>query len=147
MSNATLCMYRGTPTDWKNRLGHWLVCALTTSKYSHVELFYDGVCYSSSYRDGGVRAKVITDLNDSGHWDLFPITIDVEPVGARFKADEGKPYGWRGMLRVCPLLRWLPRRDGERFCSEEVAHMLGASDPETFSPEDVLETYVDMIGA
>lgn len=158
MSNATLCLYKGPAAGFKNILGHWLVCALDTINqsikrrrivlaiYSHVELQIDGVCYSSSFRDhtpltpnGGVRSKVITDFS---RFDLYPCTVDKEAALARFKADEGKHYSWVAMLRVCPLLRWLPRRDAtQRFCSDEVAFMLGVQDPETLSPQDVLERF------
>lgn len=143
-------MYKGPASGLKNVLGHWLVCVLDTArqsikhgrlvlvKYSHVELQIDGTCYSSSFRDGGVRSKVISDLS---HFDLFPVTVDKEAALDRFKWDEGKHYSWVGMLRV--LLPFLPRRDAtQRFCSDEVAFMLGAADSETFSPYDVLDRYV-----
>jgi hypothetical protein len=146
VSTARLAMYKGPARGIKNKLGHWLVCLLTWSKYSHVELEIAGACYSSSLRDGGVRAKVIPDLETSGHWDVFPVEIDVQRALARFTTDRGKHYSWLGMLRVCPLLAWLPRRDAtQRFCSDEVAWMCGADDPETFSPEDVLDAYVDSL--
>lgn len=134
-------MYKGPASGWKNKLGRLVVCAFTLSRYSHVELVIDGYGYSSSFMDGGVRRKMI-DFS-SGHWDLYPAEVDVPRALARFAADKGKPYDWPGMLRVCPLLRWLPRSDGSRFCSEMVAWMLGAEDPETYSPEDVLEGYAD----
>lgn len=40
--------------------------------YSHCELVIDGVCYSSSPRDNGVRSKAI-DLH-SGSWDLIEVS-------------------------------------------------------------------------
>jgi hypothetical protein len=139
-----LAMYRGPATGWKNRLGHWIVCFLTFSRYSHCELVIDGVCYSSSFRDGGVRAAVIATLETSGHWDLYEVVGDEKLALQRFARDEGKPYDWPGMLRVCALLRWLPRGDGARFCSEEVAYLLGAHDPETFSPREVLAAFGEL---
>jgi hypothetical protein len=139
--NAQLAMYKGPATGWRNKLGHWAVCFFTASRYGHIELVIDGVCYSASFRDGGVRAKVIADLETSGHWDLFRISADRDLALARFGADGPKPYDWLGMLRVFPLLRWLPRIDGKRFCSEEVAWMLGHADPETLSPAAVLRKY------
>lgn len=149
--NAQLCMYKGPvarppkgspAAAWRefvlNTLGHWLVCVLTLSRYSHVELQMGGVCYSSSFRDGGVRAKVVRDLATSGRWDLFPVQVDEVAALAQFNKDRGKPYDWVGMLRVCRFLRWLPRSEGARFCSEEVAAMLGDADPETLSPHGIL---------
>lgn len=143
---ARLCMYKGPASGLKNKLGELIVCLATRSRYSHVELEINGVCYSSSFRDGGVRAARIPDLETSGHWDLYPLALTHDEEGLavdRFKFDyfAKKPYDWLGMLRVCRWLRWLPRRDGARFCSEEVAYMLGAPDPETMSPQDVLERY------
>lgn len=140
-----LALYKGPATGAKNKLGHWVVCVATASKYSHVELMIDGVCYSSSFRDGGVRAKVIDAESLAAHFDLFDVKNppDEATVLARFAAEKGKPYSWRGMLRVCPVLRWLPRRDSsERFCSDLVSYLLGATDPETFSPENVREKFV-----
>lgn len=139
-----LAQYKGPPSGLKNKLGHWVVCLFTWSKYSHVELLIDGICYSSSFRDGGVRAKVIDQESLDAHFDLFPVVNapTKETVLARFQSEVGKKYSWLGMLRTCPLLRCLPRRDeNQRFCSDLVAYLLGASDPETFTPEDVLERY------
>lgn len=145
-ANAELAMYRGPATGWKNKLGHWGICLLTISPYSHVELVIDGVCYSSSYRDGGVRAKIVPDLRTSGHFDLFPIQIDTAAALARFYADAGKPYDWVGLWRVSWLFRWLRPSTEKRFCSEEVIWMaLGVNDPETFSPKDVLAALSDLI--
>lgn len=134
-----LALYKGPATGLRNKVGRWLVCALTLSRYSHVELVLHGVSYTSSFIDGGVRSKVI-DLA-SGHWDLISIEGDEQLAYDRFFADRGKPYDWLGMLRVSPLLRWLPRRGSSRFCSEEVAWMLGLDDPETFSPAGLARRY------
>lgn len=153
--SANVCMYKGPvarppkgspAAAWRafvlNTLGHWLVCALTLSRYSHIELEISGTCYSASFRDGGVRSRVILDLATSGRWALFPLQVDEAAALAQFTKDRGKPYDWVGTLRVCPAFRWMRRRDGARFCSEEVAAMLGATDPETFSPRAVLQRYV-----
>jgi hypothetical protein len=51
--------------------------------------------------------------------------IDEELALRASTRDKGKPYDWLGMLRVLALLRWLPRSNSKRFCSEEVASMLG----------------------
>lgn len=49
-----------------------LVAAVIDSEYSHVELvFSDGICFSASPRDKGVRFKQI-DINN-GKWDLYRI--------------------------------------------------------------------------
>lgn len=156
MSNATLCMYKGPASGLKDELVHLAICALDSMRqsikqrklvlviYSHCELMIDGVCYSSSSRDGGVRSKVIDDLETSGHWDLFSLTTDKEAALARFLGDKGKHYSWVAMERV--LFPLLPRRDAtQRFCSDEVAYMLGDPDSETLSPYDVFTKYVNPI--
>lgn len=142
--NARLCAYKGPATGWKNKLGRFVVCFFTASRYSHVELEIGGICFTSSYMDGGVVARPIPTLDTSGHWDFYPVTIDVPRALAQYEADKGKPYDWIGMLRTCPLLRWLPRRDGSRFCSEQVAAMLGVADPERCTPEDLVDYAFDL---
>lgn len=142
-----LAMYKGPASGFKNKVGRLIVCAFTFSRYSHCELVIEGYGYSSSFMDGGVRKKLINF--GSGHWDLYDIDASALQLRAlghdlmleRFAQELGKPYDWIGMLRVSPLLRWLPRRDAERFCSEEVAYLLGASDPERFSPIAILRTF------
>lgn len=134
-----LALYKGPASTLRNKLGHWLVCTLTLSPYSHVELVIDGVCWSASYRDGGVRPAII-DLT-SGHWDVFPIFGDRDKALEWFGAHAGAAYDWPGMLRVCPALRWLPRRGKKFFCSEAVGAALGHPDPETLSPVNVLDVF------
>lgn len=58
MSGVQIAFYRGPPRRWLHKLSHWLICLFTLSRYSHCELVIDGVCWSSSARDGGVRAGV-----------------------------------------------------------------------------------------
>lgn len=134
-----LALYKGPADDWKHKVAHWLVCTLTWSKYSHIELVIRGICYTSSFRDHGVRTKKIDLLN--GHWDIYPIEANESIALAWFDKHKGEPYDWIGMLRVCPLLRWLPKRNKTSFCSEAVGGMLGFRDPERFSPEKVLWHY------
>lgn len=150
-----LALYKGPATGFKNRVGHLLTCIADTIrlsmrswrvvivKHSHVELVIDGVCYSSSFRDGGVRKKVIEDLRTSGHFDIFPVELDAAAALRRFAQDEGKAYDWLGMLRCSTWFRWLPASVMKRFCSEAVIWMArGVADPETYSPEDVRRALV-----
>lgn len=68
-----LALYKGPPTGYLiHTMSHYATRLWTWSKYSHAELVIDGMCYTSSIRDGGVRVKLI-DLN-SGRWDSVPIT-------------------------------------------------------------------------
>ena len=79
MQKVYLTLYKGPPTnDIVHVISHWVTCIvlsirdLKITKYSHSEIYIDGICYSSSVRDGGVRSKVI-DLN-SGKWDIVDLS-------------------------------------------------------------------------
>lgn len=129
-----LAMYKGPPPDLLHRIGHWLVCIGTLSRYSHVELVIDGWCYSSSYQDGGVRRKRI-DLT-SGRWDVFEITGDQRAAYVWFMQRLGASYDWGGVVRfVLPFVR---QRPGEYFCSEAVAAALGLPHAGRCTPRAVL---------
>lgn len=98
---------------------------------SHVELVIDGLCYSSSLRDDGVRRKFI-DL-DRRHWRIIPITWRSPEAAIRvFKQYQGEPYGY-GDLLLQHVLR-LPVDVRGPTCSELVALMLGLPRPERIDP-------------
>lgn len=109
-----------------------LIRLRTGSIYSHCELVINGCCYSSSPRDGGVRAKQI-DL-DSGNWDL--IEIDDRRAGlvlSFFELTQGAKYDWTGAVigrglgvRIESRSRW--------FCSEWCAAALGLEKAWRFTP-------------
>ena len=98
---------------------------------SHVELVIDGICYTSSVRDGGVRAKRI-DINKP-HWRVVPIDWR-DPADALrvYREHEGEPYGY-GDLIAQHVLR-LPVDLRGPTCSEIVARMLGLPRAEGLSP-------------
>lgn len=98
---------------------------------SHVELVIDGQCYSSSLRDGGVRAKQI-DLNKP-HWRLVPVPwADAELALQQFERFKGRPYGYADLLAQ-HVLR-LPVDARGLTCSELVARMLGLPRAERIDP-------------
>lgn len=133
-----------TPHRWSD-IGGRAICLWTRSPYSHVEIVLGGVCYSSSLRDGGVRAKVI-DL-DRPHWRVIPITWrDPEAARRIWRIYEGEPYGW-GDLILQHVLR-LPIDDPGLLCSELCALMLGlpASTARGMSPGALVD-YVGMRSA
>ena len=110
-----------TPHKWHD-VGGRLICWWTRSPYSHVEIVINGVCYSSSLRDGGVRKKTI-DL-DKPHWRVIPIEWRNETDAWReFAKRNGKPYGWMDLITQ-HVLR-LPVDDPGLLCSELCALMLG----------------------
>ena len=61
-----VALYKGPAKDWRHKVAHWAVCVATRSPYSHCELVIDGVCWSASARDGGVRGKVIDLVSQQG---------------------------------------------------------------------------------
>lgn len=143
MSRVQIALYTGPGTTPAHRLAHIVTCAVLTVRelswcpYSHAELVIDGVCYSSSVRDGGVRSKTI-DLA-SGHWRLVNVPdgwLDIDAALRRFEARRGWGYDWPGALRWG--LPFLKQRPLAEYCFELVAHMLGLDSPEDWSPLDFI---------
>lgn len=141
MSRVQIAMYKGPATDWQHKLAHWVTCMVLTLRrlewcpYSHAELVVDGVCHSSSVRDGGVRAKTIALT--SGKWVVRDVpTADADLALARFAERKGMGYDWPGALAWgLPFLRQRPRAD---YCFELVAYMLGLPHPASWHPLDLL---------
>ena len=127
---VTTALYKGPATGWFNVLWHHAVCWWTGDIHSHCEMVIKGVCYSSSNRDGGVRAKVI-DLT-TGRWDFYLVDGDEDEALAWFKLHMGQGYDWLGPCRfVLPLLPHFLRR---WFCSEAIAAALGWHKPHRVRP-------------
>ena len=98
---------------------------------SHVEVVIDGMCHSSSLRDGGVRRKLI-DL-DRPHWRVIPITWRSPDAALKvFARHNGEPYAW-GDLVAQHVLR-LPIDFRGPTCSELCALMLGIPRAERIDP-------------
>jgi len=129
-----LAFYKGPPADRWHSLSHRLTCFVTGSVYSHVELVINGLCWSASPRDGGVRSKQV-DLT-SGRWDVITLT----PVNQKTESDaldwfrqhQGQGYDWAGVLRF--VLPFLPQRSDQWFCAEAVAAALGLAHPAYWTP-------------
>jgi hypothetical protein len=128
--------HKGVPGIY-NRLVRWW----TQSSYSHVELvFSDGMCWSSSYMDKGVRGKYI-DLND-GNWDLIELrpgfNVNEEVALSWFTNHKGQKYDILGNIHFI----FSPVNDSKNkwFCSEAVAAALGFYKPERYDPGTLYET-------
>lgn len=99
--------------DWLD----WLIGICTLSKYSHVELvFYDGMSFSSTAKDGVRFAKI--EFDDK--WDVldYPVLPIYESVMRDFaEAQNGKKYDWMGIVGfVIPI-----HEDRKRwFCTEVI---------------------------
>lgn len=125
-----LAFYKARRGGWKglfDRAVRWW----TSGPYSHVELVLaDGTCWSSSNRDGGVRAKWI-NLTPR-HWDILPVAGDERAALAFFEQHQGAKYDFLGLFGF--ILR--PYRGDTRrwFCSEICAVALGYPDGWRFDP-------------
>lgn len=127
-----IAFYKG-----RHRLFDRVVQFLTKGPYSHCELAIDGQCYSSSWRDGGVRRKTI-DLA-SGNWDVHPIHLaDEDYVRAWFELHMGDKYDVLGLFGF--VLPWRTESRSRWFCSEACAEALGLSRGWKISPNDLSRT-------
>lgn len=116
------------------RLIHWW----TSSIYSHCELVVDGVCYSSSIMDKGVRGKVI-DI-DPDKWDVIDLPwADAADVLEYFKATDSNSYGWFSMI-FSQLFNRNQADSDSQFCSEWCASAIGLPNPSTYSPKTLVDT-------
>lgn len=134
-----LAFYKKPSSKLTHKIFHYGTCLFTLSRYSHVELIIDGVAYSSSARDGGVRSKIIKDINDSGRWDLFEINIDPKFALAEFERRKYRKYDYLGVARF--VLPFIPNSTTRDYCSETVSAMCGMTFTEK-SPEDVFRALV-----
>lgn len=86
--------------------------------YTHVEVVVNGIWYSSSYRSGGIRKRVI--LGNPKHWDFEEreATLAQEKLIAEwFNARLKSGYDWYGigLSQILPLDIGHPKK---WFCSE-----------------------------
>ena len=105
------------------------------SVFSHVELEINGVCYSASNRDGGVRSKVI-DTSNKQKWVSFDLKkdIDVNRCLLYFETVRCQKYDWLNIL-LTQLIKLDIQSDNKQICSEFVANCLGLENAYKYSPE------------
>lgn len=138
MSSVKLALYKG-----KGLIGNALIRWWTGSAYSHCELVVDGVAYSSSIRDGGVRAKAIEF--DDAHWDVIALPdCFAWKIEAHYAATRGTPYGWRDLL-TSQVLNTACDESGAAFCSEWCAAALGLPNPTIFSPRTLADLVLALL--
>lgn len=113
-----LAFYKG-----KGKFQDKVVKLATLSIYSHVELVLeDGMCVSSSKRDGGVRMKKI-EMGE--HWDVFELKpkYNEEAIRYWFQINDEDTYDWWGAVACGFGVGWYS--DDKKYCSQVVASMLG----------------------
>jgi hypothetical protein len=134
-----LALYKGPGKTLLHKALHNIICRVTQSQYSHCELVIGGVCYTSSNRDGGVRAKAMT-LN-AGQWDVYEIEGDEAKALKWFQEHMGQGYDWFGTLKF--IFPFIPNGKKTWFCSEACAAALGVADPGMVSPQDLLDELIE----
>lgn len=134
-----LALYKG-----KGKIGNAIIRWWTHSQYSHCELVVNGICYSSSLMDGGVRSKTI-NLN-SGHWDLIQLP---DYFGSKildyFGKTKWQKYSWLDLIRNQVFNANL-NEEGAAFCSEWIAAALGLPNSTTYSPRTLVDVVCWILG-
>lgn len=132
MSTVKLAFYKYTGDAYDR-----LIKLFTRSKYSHCELIVEGISYSSSPQDGGVRAKEIHFKSD--RWDIIDVPGDPKEIVHWFSEHHGQKYDWFGAIKtVFPLS---PNYGSKWFCSEACAAALQLKREKWFDPGDLAEYF------
>ena len=111
---------------YKSQYGNWvdkLISILTFSKYSHCELvFSNGMCATSSVRDGGIRMKM---HNIDDHWDSYDLVgnFDEDTITYWFSINSNDTYDWLGAIGS--LFHIDLTSEDKKFCSYSCAISLG----------------------
>lgn len=124
-----MAFYKGPGTFFDK-----LIRFATRSEYSHCEIEVNGLCFSSSPRDGGVRGKRIN--LESGHWDVIDIMGDEFTALAWFHEHDGAGYDWVGLVRA--VIPFFPHSSTRWFCSEACGAALGIP-AGRLSPQDLFD--------
>ena len=129
-----LAFYKGKGTFYD-----FLVRVFTFSKYSHCELVIDGICWSASPRDDGVRGTKI-DLS-SGNWDVIdlPEKYSKHKSLLSIKQHEGMEYDLLGAIRSAVPFG-INQKD-KWFCSEACAAALGLDNPHRYTPVGLFKLF------
>lgn len=135
---AQLALYKGPASGPLNIVGHQAIKLWTRKPWSHTELVINGVAYSSSARDGGVRSKVI-DFT-TGRWDLvdMPLTPEEESYAKLwfYERRNWKYDYWNIGRFVFPVIN----HDRDRVvCFESVASALRLPAAHKFDAGDLFE--------
>lgn len=120
------------------RIGARFIQYWSGSIYSHCELVVDGLCYSSSIVDKGVRVNKI-DL-EPDKWDIIDLPwANSEQVLKYFKETDSNTYGWLSLIGS-QLFNRNQTDKTSQFCSEWCANAIGLPDAATYSPRTLANT-------
>ena len=116
-----LMFYIASQGDYADKAIAWA----TWGRYSHVEIrFSDGMCFSSSGRDGGVRFKQINIA--PANWDIVHLSVlpvqEEAVIRAWCQTQVGKLYDWKGIL--CFFFPGDIQNNNKWYCSEICAAAL-----------------------
>lgn len=115
----------------KRHLFNRAVAWWTRGPYSHCELIIDGISYSSSIGDGGVRSKVIDYRED--RWDIYDLPwVNSADAKAWFEQHIGQSYDILGLVGF--IIRRINGRRTRFFCSEACAESIGLTEGWRFDP-------------
>jgi hypothetical protein len=125
-----IASYKGPAEKFRHQLVHRLITTVTRSPYSHTELVLDGIGYSASERDGGVRKKEIDFYGPE--WTYHPCSwVPPEKLLYHYNLTQNDKYDFLG-LRV--FLGIPAFEDPDKWwCSEWCSIPLGIS-PSRISP-------------
>ena len=153
--NISIAFYK-KETTFKESKYDSLIRWWTRSPFSHVELVIDGLWYTSSPRDGGVRSKKLKYKKE--HWTLLNLNLtdeQVEDVKSFFNGEIGKKYDILGIVFSQIFFLGKDMRN-EWFCSEiclaalqECGVLDDKLNPALYAPGDlmnlVLKDHTDLI--
>lgn len=159
MAKIMLAFYKGKKSENPDTtFFDRLICFVTRSRYSHVELIYYyvpetniGYCWTSSPRDGGVRMAIIQFHKE--HWELFdyvgtlPARISeekpIQDINDWFTPKAKMKYDWVGA--VGSVIRMIKQIETKYFCSEIIAEFFGFFKPYLYTPKklfNILSPYL-----
>lgn len=141
MNKVYLACYYGQADKLHHRICDGITKFFTRGKYSHCEIaialpngHYE--CYTSSYRDGGVRCKVMALPSDK--WDLIALDgISTNKIHQHFRYTQGADYDLLGALGCVIGFRQNPDKF---FCSEWCFNAIfGSNQGFLFSPNQLAQ--------
>ena len=142
-NNCYVIFYKGKRPFYevRNAVSDFLIRKFTKGKYSHCEIAIqiknsdNYFCFTSSVRDGGVRAKIIK-LKEN-HWDFIKININEDKLNDFLNDTIGMKYDFLGCLGI--LSNKIKHEKNKYFCSEWCAKFLGYENPEKITPSELYD--------